>query len=121
MPGAHGKKPEKPKVVPTPEAEAAVAAKGKKAKAKSAEEDEQDPADADLDTYEGEELVLDPFVREAILLEVPPFPLCSTNCPGIAPPPTEAEPVSDEVDPRLAPLLRFKQDAAVLTEKTRKG
>jgi uncharacterized protein len=81
--------------------------------AKHAEEEEQDPADADLDTYEGDELVLDPFLREAILLEVPPFPLCSTDCPGIAPPPTEADEPTEEIDPRLAPLLRFKKQPSL--------
>lgn len=115
VPGAHGKKPEKPKAA-ADAAAATAPAKGKADKAKkgkAAEDDENDPADADLDTYEGEELNLDPFVREAILLEVPPFPLCSTNCPGIAPPPTEAEPPGEEVDPRLAPLLRFKKQPSL--------
>ncbi len=124
VPGAHGKKPEKAKPAGAVDAAAATApAKAKGKKGKAADDEENDPSDADLDTYEGEELNLDPFVREAILLEVPPFPLCSTNCPGIAPPPTEAEPVGEEVDPRLAPLRRFmqQQEAAVLTEKTRKG
>lgn len=41
--------------------------------------------EADLDTYDGETVVLDPFVREAILLDLPNFPLCSEACPGIAP------------------------------------
>lgn len=125
VPGAHGKKPEKPKASADAAAVAAASATKTKAnkKAKASDDEEHDPADADLDTYEGEELNLDPFLREAILLEVPPFPLCSTNCPGIAPPPTEAEPAGDEVDPRLAPLRRFmqQQETAVLTEKTRKG
>lgn len=50
------------------------------------------PEDADLDTYEGEEVVLDRFVREAVLLEEPIFPLCSETCEGIPPPPAPAEP-----------------------------
>jgi uncharacterized protein len=103
----------------------AAAVKGKKAvgeakpvpkhvaAAKHAEEEEQDPADADLDTYEGDELVLDAFLREVILLEVPPFPLCSTDCPGIAPPPTEAVEATEEIDPRLAPLLQFKKQPSL--------
>lgn len=41
--------------------------------------------EAELDTYDGETVVLDAFVREAILLELPNFPLCSEACPGIAP------------------------------------
>jgi uncharacterized protein len=65
--------------------------------------------EADQDTYDGETAVLDPFLREAILLEVPNFPLCSEACPGIRPAPSApmAEPA---LDPRLAPLeaLRAK-------------
>ncbi|MCS6902116.1 MAG: DUF177 domain-containing protein [Myxococcales bacterium] len=65
-------------------------------------------AEADMDVYEGDEVALDPFVREALLLEVPPFPLCSEDCRGIAPPPQE-ERSKIEVDPRLAPLLKLKK------------
>jgi uncharacterized protein len=39
--------------------------------------------EADEDVYDGEKVVLDEFVREAILLELPSFPLCSEACPGI--------------------------------------
>lgn len=39
--------------------------------------------EADHDLYDGENVVLDGFVREALLLEVPNFPLCSEDCPGI--------------------------------------
>ncbi len=64
--------------------------------------------EADVDTYDGEQVVLDPFVREAILLELPNFPLCSEACPGIAPGASSspAEPAAGalSVDPRLAPL-----------------
>ena len=66
-------------------------------------------ADAELDTYSGEQVILDPFLREALLLEVPPFPLCKPDCQGIAPPPGN-EDVSPEapIDPRLLPLLALK-------------
>ena len=71
-------------------------------------------SDADLDVYEGDEVALDPFVREAILLEVPPFVLCSDDCGGIAPPPPSGEDTDKEasIDPRLAPLLRFKKQGS---------
>lgn len=39
--------------------------------------------DASADTYDGESIVLDGFLREAILLELPIFPLCSDTCAGI--------------------------------------
>ena len=50
----------------------------------------------------------DEFVREAILLELPQFPLCSGSCVGI--PPASAAGPDKSIDPRLAPLgaLRSK-------------
>lgn len=75
-----------------------------------------DAGDADLDTYVGDEVVLDPFVREAILLEVPIFPLCSEACPGIGPASAETTGTTSEedaVDPRLAPLLELKKKTRV--------
>lgn len=68
--------------------------------------------EADLDVYDGEMVILDGFVREAILLELPNFPLCSESCPGIhrrpAPPDEAAQPPA--VDPRLAPLSMFRAE-----------
>src|SRR5262245_24080749 len=67
-------------------------AEAKKANSSAQKEVEYEFAaeDADLDTYDGETVVLDPFLREAILLEVPNFPLCSEACPGIRPAPSAA-------------------------------
>jgi len=69
------------------------------------------PEEAEHDAYDGENVVLDPFVREAILLEVPNSLLCSEDCAGIALP--HAEPNGHQangsaVDPRLAPLQALK-------------
>lgn len=76
--------------------------------------EETSPSDADLDVYEGDHVALDEFVREAILLEVPPFPLCSASCPGIAAPPQAPVTTAGDIDPRLQPLLamsaRLKKD-----------
>lgn len=75
------------------------------------EEDEYEFSadEADTDHYDGETVVLDPFVREALLLEAPSFPLCSEDCPGIRPTakaaPERSEPV---LDPRLSPLRALK-------------
>lgn len=80
--------------------------------------------EADSDTYDGETVVLDEFVREAILLEIPIFPLCSEDCPGIRPASSGVvdEGAEPRVDPRLAPLgaLRAKlaQSKAGLDEST---
>jgi uncharacterized protein len=80
----------------------------------SDEEHQFTAEEADLDGYDGETVVLDEFVREAILLELPQFPLCSDGCVGIPPAPADWPAVRDlpaaDVDPRLAPLgaLRTK-------------
>ena len=66
--------------------------------------------EADLDVYDGEVVVLDAFVRELILLEIPTFPLCSEACPGIRPRPEEDLPDSAPVDPRMAPLGAYLDD-----------
>jgi uncharacterized protein len=83
--------------------------KGKHPKDRSAEpEYEFNSEEAELDRYDGETVVLDPFVREAILLEIPQFPLCSEGCTGIgadpADEPTPKAGAPARVDPRLAPL-----------------
>jgi uncharacterized protein len=81
-------------------------AAGTKAKAP---EYEFTSAEADTDSFDGETVVLDGFVREAILLELPNFPLCSEGCPGIGP--AAAAPVEEAtapVDPRLLPLAALR-------------
>jgi uncharacterized protein len=76
---------------------------------KAVPSDEEDGAEeADVDTYEGDEVVLDRFVREAILLESPTFPLCSEACEGIRPASESASGEGGAVtDPRLLPLLEL--------------
>jgi len=73
-----------------------------KARAKANEEDEYEfsSEEADHDLYDGETVVLDPFVREALLLEIPNFPLCSDDCPGIRTPPGDP---SERVEEAVAP------------------
>jgi uncharacterized protein len=67
-----------------------------------------DADEADVDTYEGEEVVLDRFLREAILLESPTFPLCSEACEGIRPASESVSHSEDAAtDPRLLPLLEL--------------
>ncbi len=72
------------------------------------------PDEADADTYAGDEVVLDGFIREAIVLEIPIFPLCSEQCPGIGPVPAapgDADLADPPIDPRLAPLLALKKES----------
>jgi len=62
--------------------------------------------------YTGSEIVLDELVREHLILEVPMQPVCGPLCPGIPvpdhvrPPPGVFD--APTVDPRLAPLMNFK-------------
>jgi uncharacterized protein len=75
--------------------------------------------EADTLTYEGDTVVLDDFVRDELLLEIPMIPLCSEECAGIQPGPSSRAPDPSDleagggedargVDPRLAPLLKLK-------------
>ncbi len=62
--------------------------------------------------YSGPVIVLDELVREHLILEVPMQPLCGADCPGI-PVPDHVRPPAEifdkpPVDPRLAPLMKFK-------------
>jgi uncharacterized protein len=77
-------------------------------KPKGDDETEFADEEAETDTYEGDEVVLDRFVREAILLESPIFPLCSEACEGIRPASDSAlGSEGDVTDPRLLPLLEL--------------
>jgi uncharacterized protein len=78
---------------------------------KEPEEYEFTSAEADVDTYDGETVVLDPFFREAILLEIPNFPLCSEACPGIGAAAHAPEP-EPSGDPRLRPLRALREKLA---------
>lgn len=78
--GAHGKTPAaraKAKAAAAPAKPLAkVPAKGKP---RPHAEYEFGANEAELDDYDGEKVVLDEFVREAILLELPSFPLCAAE------------------------------------------
>jgi DUF177 domain-containing protein len=84
-------------------------ADGPRAARRPRDEDSEFSGDeADVDAYEGDEVVLDRFVREAILLESPTFPLCSEACEGIRPASESApSPGGAVTDPRLLPLLEL--------------
>lgn len=79
------------------------------------DEYEFNETEADILPYDGEVLVLDTLIRDELALEVPMTPLCSEDCAGISAV-SQGEPTSDgargdepAIDPRLAPLLRFKK------------
>ena len=90
-----------------------------KAKAKAEEEEyEFTSEEADFDVYDGETIVLDPFIREAILLEVPNFPLCSDACPGIRRADLERAEPAPAIDPRLAPLNALRERLAAAQQSS---
>jgi uncharacterized protein len=88
----------------------AAEAQGRRNRAAPAEEDPGDELterDAARDTFEGDHVVLDDFLREHLVLELPLFPLRSDlrseDSPAIRPP--SAAPAAERpLDPRLAPL-----------------
>jgi uncharacterized protein len=68
--------------------------------------------EADVAQYDGETVVLDDLVREAIVLEMPISPLCSESCAGMASDPKVAEKLeAARIDPRLAPLAELAKKA----------
>jgi uncharacterized metal-binding protein YceD (DUF177 family) len=72
-----------------------------------------DDETAGQDTYEGHEIVLDDFIREFLILELPMFPRRSdlpTDSAGANPPlPAGSQPGGDKpLDPRLSPLAELK-------------
>ncbi len=100
-----------PAAKPAKPAKNAAKANGAAKKHRDQEEEEYEfsSEEADTDIYDGETVVLDDFLREALLLEVPSFPLCSEDCPGIRPS-AKAAPERSEagLDPRLSPLRALK-------------
>ena len=80
-------------------------------------DDEKELTDRELDLsfYRNNEIDVAGLVKEQVLLSVPMKPLCSSGCIGICPEcgkdlnsgPCECK--KDTVDPRLAPLKKFKE------------
>ncbi len=93
-----------------------------KVTAAGASDDEAIEADSlVLDYFSGDSIILDSLIRELIVLEEPMQPLCSPDCKGI-PIPDGVKPPADfgreegVVDPRLAPLMKLKREAAQTEE-----
>lgn len=79
---------------------------GKKAYRPWVDDPELSDRESATDTYDGEEVVLDEFFREFLLLDLPMFPVASdlpTDANAAIPRPP-AEKGETPVDPRLAPL-----------------
>lgn len=91
---------------------AVLFAPASKAKSPEAAEYEFSAEEADTLPFDGETVVLDDLVRDELLLEIPMIPLCSETCPGMGTPPDAEEKAEDKgLDPRLAPLLAFRDKA----------
>lgn len=90
--------------------------KGKRKGGGWAEDPELSEEDAATDTYSGEEVLLDDFIREFIVLEFPMFPLRedlrsdAVEASSPLPSGTEATQLEGDrpVDPRLSPLAELK-------------
>lgn len=74
---------------------------------------ELSPSEAGQDVFTGERIVLDPFLREFVVLELPMFPVAEgLPLPAINATPSRPEPergASEPLDPRLAPLAELKR------------
>lgn len=70
------------------------------------ENGELTPDDLEREWYEGDTVVLDRIIRDALMLELPMNPKCQDNCPGLAE--FEAAKTPEGIDPRLAPLAGIK-------------
>jgi uncharacterized protein len=80
-----------------------------KLKVSDGSENQLTDEEADTLSYDGETVVLDDLVRDELVLGIPMIPLCSEACPGMSAP-REANEKAEEkaIDPRLAPLMRFR-------------
>jgi hypothetical protein len=88
------------------------AAPPKKKRRKDQEDPELSSEAAAEDVYQGEEVVLDEFLREFIVLEIPPYPRRS-DLPSaeesLSSRPLADAPDEKPIDPRLLPLLGLRQ------------
>jgi len=98
----------------TPAATASSSPAKKKKSKKWGDEPELSDNEAGRDTFSGDLVVLDDFVREFILLELPMYPRRSDlPSPGDAASPPAPEPAgSAAIDPRLQPLAEIAQRLA---------
>lgn len=71
-----------------------------------AEEQELTPAELEEEWYDGDTIVLDGLIGDALVLELPIAPRCGGACPGLAALRKAEQP--HEIDPRLAPLARLR-------------
>jgi uncharacterized protein len=92
------------------ELSALAVVQGSSARGAKADEESLDaePDGADTIGYDGDNVVLDQFLRDELLLAIPMIPLCSEACPGIRPQRADAS-AGVAVDPRMRPLMSLKK------------
>ncbi len=79
---------------------------------------EPDPEDDEAPTLTGDQLDLEPVVRDAVVLALPLNPLCDPDCEGLCPgcgarlADVEPDHAHDEIDPRWAALALLKDSNA---------
>lgn len=86
--------------------------KAKKKRRREEEEPELSTEAAAEDLYQGEEVVLDEFLREFIVLEIPPYPRRSdlpSSEESLSSRPLADSPEEKPIDPRLLPLLGLRE------------
>jgi uncharacterized protein len=64
------------------------------------------PEDLDREFFDGDTIVLDDIIGDAVMLEMPMNPKCAGECKGLEYFSTSAE--HSQVDPRLAPLMGIR-------------
>jgi uncharacterized protein len=92
--------------------------KGRRSK-DSEGEFEFDRDEADVATYDGDTVILDDLVREAIVLDLPISALCSEDCTGMASDPAVAQKLeAARIDPRLQKLAALRDQLPVHSPTT---
>ncbi len=64
------------------------------------------PEDLEKEWFDGETVVLDELLFDALMLELPMTPRCGESCPGVPADTNYSE--EKEIDPRLAPLASLR-------------
>lgn len=96
------------------------------------EEHELMDSELEINYYKDDEIDVDDFIREQLIVSVPLKPLCRAECPGICPMCGKdlneglCECKKEEIDPRLLPLKKLKeslqsQTDSLTTKKTERS
>jgi len=73
------------------------------------EEIELTSDDLEVSFYQGEIIDVGDILRQAIILELEPFPVCESECTSVVGNKDSETRIEDEIDPRWLPLLKAKK------------